>query len=197
MTMLFCNIARMDSYRGWTSVDEPQGAGSHSEKAEVHNFHPHRRHVYGYVAAVAHSINLEKLGATDMGQLSVGGVDVIWTAPSSGSGRNVVGWYRDATVFRKLETYERGPYHVKASKTNYVLLPPNKRTLNIQSARNQPGGFGTSNVWYADTEYGQRIRRRVAQLFGRAKRQVFDWDEPCLSGYHPHPLYVVCTHFPE
>ena len=19
----------------------------------------------------------------------------------------------------------------------------------------------------------------------------------CLSGYHPHPLYVVCTHFPE
>ena len=20
---------------------------------------------------------------------------------------------------------------------------------------------------------------------------------PCLSGYHPHPLYVVCTHFPE
>ena len=21
--------------------------------------------------------------------------------------------------------------------------------------------------------------------------------EPCLSGYHPHPLYVVCTHFPE
>ena len=21
--------------------------------------------------------------------------------------------------------------------------------------------------------------------------------ESCLSGYHPHPLYVVCTHFPE
>ena len=26
-----------------------------------------------------------------------------------------------------------------------------------------------------------------------------DWDymKACLSGYHPHPLYVVCTHFPE
>ena len=24
-----------------------------------------------------------------------------------------------------------------------------------------------------------------------------DWFDPCLSGYHPHPLYVVCTHFPE
>ena len=25
----------------------------------------------------------------------------------------------------------------------------------------------------------------------------FMFYEPCLSGYHPHPLYVVCTHFPE
>ncbi len=24
-----------------------------------------------------------------------------------------------------------------------------------------------------------------------------DFLEPCLSGYHPHPLYVVCTQFPE
>ena len=23
------------------------------------------------------------------------------------------------------------------------------------------------------------------------------FNEACLSGYHPHPLYVVCTHFPE
>ena len=23
------------------------------------------------------------------------------------------------------------------------------------------------------------------------------WMLACLSGYHPHPLYVVCTHFPE
>ena len=22
-------------------------------------------------------------------------------------------------------------------------------------------------------------------------------NQACLSGYHPHPLYVVCTHFPE
>ena len=29
------------------------------------------------------------------------------------------------------------------------------------------------------------------------RRQVKVFTEPCLSGYHPHPLYVVCTHFPE
>ena len=77
------------------------------------------------------------------------GVDVIWTAPSPRAGRYVVGWYRDATVFRYLQKYERGLYHVQASKTDYVLLPPNKRRLIIKSAKVQPCGFGR-NVWYAD-----------------------------------------------
>ena len=175
--MLFCNIARMDSYRGWTSVDRPQGAGNHPKKEEVHNFHPHGGHVYGYVAAVARSINLERLGAADKMQPSVGGVDVIWTAPSTSRGRDVVGWYRDATVFRHLQTYRRGHYHAKASKTDFVLLPPNRRTLNIERARDQPGGFGNSNIWYADSEYGQRTRKRVMRLFRNARRQVFDRDE--------------------
>ena len=176
-TMLFCNIARMDLYRGWTSVDVPVGAGNNPEKEEVHNFHPHTGHVYGYVAAVARSIKLENLGATDRNQPSVGGVDVIWTAPSTRGGRDVVGWYRDATVFRHQQTYERAAYHVKANKTNYVLLPPNKRTLNIRSAQDQEGGFGQSNVWYADSEYGQRICRRATRLFRSAKREIFDRDD--------------------
>ena len=41
---------------------------------------------------------------------------------------------------------------------------------------------------------GIDIGRNVFHLVG------FDGDGkivPCLSGYHPHPLYVVCTHFPE
>ena len=33
--------------------------------------------------------------------------------------------------------------------------------------------------------------KRIAQALSRLK------NVPCLSGYHPHPLYVVCTHFPE
>ena len=30
-------------------------------------------------------------------------------------------------------------------------------------------------------------------VLSKVDREFF----PCLSGYHPHPLYVVCTHFPE
>ena len=150
------------------------------EKEEVHNFHPYGDYVYGYVAAVSHSIRIEKLGAEDKTKRSVDNVDVIWTAPApqDGLGRYVVGWYRDATIFRHLEEYERGYYHVKANKRDYVLLPPDKRELTIQqSSPNQTGGFGTSNVWYADSDYGQKICTRVTQLFGSAKRQVFDRGE--------------------
>ena len=134
-TMLFCNIARMDSYRGRTSVDVPHGAGRNRAKEEVHNFHPYGAHVYGYVAAPNRSIDLEKLGADNKEQLAVGGVDVIWTAPSPGGGRYVVGWYRDATVFRNLQEYERGLYHVQASKTDYVLLPPKQARANHQECQ--------------------------------------------------------------
>ena len=31
----------------------------------------------------------------------------------------------------------------------------------------------------------------------KQKLEAMPSNDPCLSGYHPHPLYVVCTHFPE
>jgi spermidine/putrescine transport system substrate-binding protein len=34
----------------------------------------------------------------------------------------------------------------------------------------------------------------TANLYPVFNDAIFD---PCLSGYHPHPLYVVCTQFPE
>ena len=160
-TMLFCNIARMDSYRGWTSVDRPQGAGNHPKKEEVHNFHPHGGHVYGYVAAVARSISLERLGAADKMQPSVGGVDVIWTAPSTSRGRDVVGWYRDATVFRHLQTYRRGHYHAKASKTNFVLLPSSCPRTGARSTSKEPG---ISQAGSATATFGMRTRSTVSAL---------------------------------
>ena len=52
-------------------------------------------------------------------------------------------------------------------------------------------------------ERGEITGQSDENLFEEAGiRRFFDTgeitsDEPCLSGYHPHPLYVVCTHFPE
>ena len=40
------------------------------------------------------------------------------------------------------------------------------------------------------------VRERIEQIVsGEVLRRLKE--QSCLSGYHPHPLYVVCTHFPE
>ena len=175
-TMLFCNIARMASYQGYSDGDVPSGGGSHPEKEEVNNFNPLGEYMFGYVAAVNHAIDIRKLGAVNEDWDSIDGIDVIWTAPSPNGGRDVVGWYRNATVFRHLQSNARGKYHVKAAKTNCRLLPVEKRNLNIESGRVRTGGFGR-NTWYADSEYGAKIRKRVMRLMRTAARQIFDRDE--------------------
>ena len=55
------------------------------------------------------------------------------------------------------------------------------RGLNAEGITAPRGG-----LWNASTINGSRQRRNGILN-----------NEPCLSGYHPHPLYVVCTHFPE
>ena len=44
--------------------------------------------------------------------------------------------------------------------------------------------------------------RKIATVYKRPLSVFYLQERPktfqaCLSGYHPHPLYVVCTHFPE
>ena len=53
---------------------------------------------------------------------------------------------------------------------------------------------GISDATYYNwrKRYGGMGKSQLQELKGLEKENT-----PCLSGYHPHPLYVVCTHFPE
>lgn len=177
-SILFLNVAHMKWYSGRTDHDVPVGGGEYrdEDKEEVNNFNPLDGYMYGYVAAGRHrSINITRLGSTDNSD-SIDGIDVVWTAPTPNRGRIVVGWYRNATVYRHLQEYERGYYHVRAIKENCRLLPTDKRTLRIGDARSQPGGFGR-NVWFAEKHYGARVRRSVKRLMRQAEHSVFDRGE--------------------
>ena len=50
-------------------------------------------------------------------------------------------------------------------------------------------------------EYDKQARQCAAEGVDHVRYLVrlteLELIDPCLSGYHPHPLYVVCTHFPE
>ena len=185
--MILCNIAWMLRYRGRTAYDTPIGGGRHPDKEEVHNFDPFDGEMYGYVPAIGRTINVARIGpvrggATCPGTSGVGccntrtdGVDVVWTATSPNRGRVLVGWYRNATVFRHLQGYERGSYQIKARAVDCHLLPVQERKTNIELARVRgPGHPGHSPVWFAESDYAAKLRRSLLRLVARAQRQIFD-----------------------
>lgn len=164
--ILFCSVAWMKRYEGYSESDQPRGGGSHPEKGEVENFKRWRGLFYGYVRSGRTStIDVGRLGA-DSGADSVDHVDVVWLAPSRDGGREVVGWYRDATVFRELQPpvgARSYPYHVRAGEG--VCLQPHRRTLRVEYATKRKGG-PARGIWYADSAYGRDVVASVRKLFG-------------------------------
>ena len=172
--MLFCKIAWMETYTG-DPADNPRGAGSLPEKkdAEKYNFKPFNSRMLGYVAAGrTKTININNLGASD-DALSCKGVDVVWIAPRPDQGGLVVvGWYRKATVFRKLQRHaDRGLYQCEAEEANCVLLEPASRDFKIESRKKgRPGQF---NTWFGDSPYGKKLKRKLKKLLN----QEFDEEQ--------------------
>ena len=69
------------------------------------------------------------------------------------------------------------------------------------STLSAPAVLGQSTIrWRLQTYAGPALAAHVIKPAIDAFNKAANGEmviEPCLSGYHPHPLYVVCTHFPE
>jgi 5-methylcytosine-specific restriction protein A len=159
MTILFCNIGWMERYEG-IDGDTIERGGAYNDTEighEVCNFSNVNGSVFGYVQPTG-QIKIERLGS-DKKSSSIEGVTVVWLAGPEAGGTAVIGWYKDATVYREkqkllqpsVEQSLNGvdTYRVKALWSNAVLLSIEKRTLLIPRA--VKGGIGQSNVWYADS----------------------------------------------
>lgn len=162
----------MKKYNG-IDGDSIQRGGSYKNEStghEVCNFSVVRNRVFGYVQPTG-QIKIEKLGA-NKNEDSVSGVTVVWTAGPDSGGTAVVGWYKDATVYRNSQPLPNlSKIHKKNGLTNYwinalaenaTLLPVEERGLLIPRA--VKGGIGQSNVWYADKAESKKHVERVLQL---------------------------------
>jgi hypothetical protein len=163
MRLLVCNVGWMNRYQGLASGDRIQGGGTyvsqHEHGHEVCNFAPVGTSYCGYVQpAQGGKITLERLGAKNHAQGSISGVTVIWTATRPQGGSVVVGWYKDAVVYREVQKLKAlalsqrknnvDGYFIEASISGSSLLAPDQRTLEVP--RKVPGGMGQANVWYPD-----------------------------------------------
>ncbi len=175
--LLFIRIGRMTYYAGPQEGDEsPQGGGKYNAENlghEAFNFCDFDGRLYGVFGIVLpHGprphVDLQRVDpATPNDAESIEGVLVVFVAPYN-DGQRIVGWYRDAKVYRTSIQYppeakesirERlatrgitndtfGEYWFEADSANAVLLPQKIR-MRMSTVPRGRGGMGQANVCYS------------------------------------------------
>jgi hypothetical protein len=168
-------MSRYEGLKG--QPDKIKNGGSwiaeHGSGGEVCNFAiAQDGYVYGYVETLKRDkdrkIRIEAIGGTGA---SVTGVDVIWTATDPiGGGRKVVGWYRNATVFRERQPFKRAPspqhrrdklasYRMRALRDDVTRLELGARD-ELRLGRGA-GWMGHTPWWTPSDESAPEIRAFV------------------------------------
>lgn len=163
MKVLFARIGWMKFYQGPQKGDEkPIGGGSYNKDEighEIYNFKNIGNYVYGYfqpnIKGVG-EIRLERIDPEANGKDTIDNVLVIWFARSpDNTGQNIIGWYKNSIVYRKLHSANNLPerdnfsYIVKCEEKNAVLLPISKRKYTLgHNLDIRKGNPGQSNVFY-------------------------------------------------
>jgi len=179
--ILFCNIGWMSHYKGNAGKpDNIVGGGKWVTKNktghEVCNFLAgHDGRVFGHVETIRgrrdRKIRIEAIGG--IGDF-VNGVDVVWTAtnPDEG-GRRIVGWYRDATVFRERQDFDNFPtrqhkrdklrnYRICARLKNVRCLAIEERTLIMGRGK---GWMGQTSWWSpSENDCAPEVRRFLKKV---------------------------------
>lgn len=172
--LLFCNIGWMKEYQGQTDTDKIIGGGQYvrvqKRGEEVCNFVVAGGRVFGYVQPVGSRIALDKLGALPNAD-RLEGVDIAITAHRPGGDTVVVGWYKNATVYRERQTLREptashkangiATFRYEAKARDVKLLAIEQRTLIVPRGKS---GMGQSNVWYAQNaspSWLSRVRRLI------------------------------------
>ena len=172
MNILFCNIAWMKYYQGITDEDKPYNGGSwvtaNRLAEESNNFKNYNGKCYGYIPLkgnISLEKNFENIHSKDS---FVDDVLVVWCAKSPDKGTVIVGWYKNARVYREEKNIQIAgdnlKYRIEAEVVNCVLIPENKRMLQVPHGK---GGMGQKSIWYAKSEIGENFVPRVIKYIKR------------------------------
>lgn len=166
--VLFCNIAWMKNYIGITDDDKPINGGAYIKKnqigGEIYNFQDYNGKCYGYVMTYGNMALENHFKGVNKNNEYVDGVLVVWVATSEKNETRIVGWYKNAMVYRSFQYQslysdpnENLRYNILADAKDCFLLPVGERIFPIERAA-QVGagmGIGRSNIWYADSEFAR------------------------------------------
>jgi hypothetical protein len=166
--ILVCNMGWMARYQGLEGQpDNIVGGGKwvmeNKRGHETCNFlATPSGDVFGHFETIKgeidRAVSIEKLGATDDAK-HIDHIDVVWVATNpNGEGRRVVGYYCDATVYRRRQKHGKLPtkqhrvdqvdsYMVMARAANMRCLALEERTIALGRP---PGWIGQANWWFPE-----------------------------------------------
>lgn len=188
MKILFCKISCMKYYKGANEHDVPYNGGSFVDENgyghEQYNFDPEeldggKTYCLGFVETKSTSelksndLHIEKISGCELlkKEESVDDVLAVWCATTDLNETSVIGWYKNATVYRQYQSVEFDSdytqyYNVIAEKDSCVLLPQGERhrsIWDIPTARKRGFGFGQSMIWYAAEEKAKDYISRLVK----------------------------------
>lgn len=157
--ILLCRLVWAEEYK---SKEEAIFAGNmsypatHDFAVEQLNFADENGSVFGFVENRGQNVELGHLGAKPADSF-VDGVTIVFCAVDKRSMKlRVVGWYENATVFRKLQMPKkrsiRGDweYYFRAPSSDAHLIPATSRDLEVprKTRRIDRGFIGQRNLFY-------------------------------------------------
>ncbi len=182
--VLFVRIGWMKFYAG--AIDEkPVGGGSYTKEhigSELFNFRPVGRFLYGFAKGGSResAFNLKRIDPRAGKSDELDQVTVVFVARHPNGGQRVVGWYENATVYRKWEDHpiqpsykKRVAFCIKAASAGARLLPTGWRTEPVPGGK---GGIGQSNVCYTV----RRGRRAFQAWMRKILKYIEHYDGPNL-----------------
>lgn len=217
MRILFCNIGWMERYNGLGN-DSITGGGAYVRESgigdEVYNFFAFDEDssFYGYVRPPkGKKIDIDHIAGEKVEDASIGGVTVVWTASRPSGGTVIVGWYKDATVFRKYQKFGNNMVHNAQIQNGiegfWITAPPNRATLlslderTFEIPRMKKGFMGQSNVWYADSDESKNLVTEIHDMIHGGTSHIRDqkhWntqDQEKKVEVEKAAIRVCCTHF--
>ena len=192
MSMVLFNVGWMKDYQGQTSDDPIRGGGSDVIKLEVENFLSLGGRHYGFGQVGSVNLNRIDQGAED-GAEYVDDVTVVFVAtrPEEG-GRVVVGWYRNARVWRNLRQRPspgHDQYYAEARVEDCTLLGIDDRTFEVPKASKRVFGMGQQNIRYTLRENGEYDHH--AEEFVLELQQYIEGVTPVVDESDPMPLNTI------
>lgn len=183
LRVLFCNIAYMQFYDN-RIYDNPVNGGAyvqkHNDAYEKFNFQEcedgyyrgfvETKHNKGYEEGnktnTFNQIHIERIDPNYKNSDYIDDVLVVFCAKPKNGSTVIVGWYKNAKVYRHRPDYNGRIFNLEARVQDSTLLAEEDRKFVFPRAKKGIFGFGQSNVRYPNyEEHGDFIRDVIRYIY--------------------------------